>query len=111
MDIARLDASGRFSARSLLGVLGWSPKDRVDLAVVGDAVVIGSSVTGRQVVGSRGDLAIPAPARSLAGLGAGHAVLLVAAPDQDLLVVHALAVIGRLLAEHYARQSGDDGAG
>jgi hypothetical protein len=107
VDVASLDASGRFSARPLLRALRWLPGHRVDAAVVGDAVVFGGSVTGRQVVGSRGELAVPAAARAL--VGHDCRVVLVAVVDQDLLVVHSHAAIVGLLAEHYARQSAGKG--
>ena len=112
LDMARLDASGRFCSRGLLRAPGWQPGHRVDAVVVGDAVVFGGSVTGRQAVGSRGEPAVPAAARSLIGLGDGPGVVLAAAVDEDLLVVHSHAAVARLLAEHYARQiagDGDDG--
>jgi hypothetical protein len=112
LEMARLDASGRFFSRGLLRALGWLPGRRVDAVVIGEAVVFGGSATGRQAVGSRGELAVPAAARSLAGIEDGLGVVLVAAVDEDLLVVHSHAAVARLLAEHYARQAtgdGDDG--
>jgi hypothetical protein len=104
----RLDASGRFCARGLLQALGWGPGHRVDLAVVGDAVVIAGSITGRQAVGGRGELAVPAAARSLTGLAGDARVVLVAAVEQNVLVVHPQAIIVGLLADHYARQASED---
>jgi hypothetical protein len=108
LDMSRLDASGRFCARGLLRALGWGPGHRVDLAVAGDAVVIGGSVTGRQTVGSRSELAVPAAARSLTGLAGDARVVLVAAVGQDVMVVHPQAAIVRLLAGHYAQQASQD---
>jgi bifunctional DNA-binding transcriptional regulator/antitoxin component of YhaV-PrlF toxin-antitoxin module len=108
LDMSRLDASGRFCARALLQALGWGPGHRVDLAVAGDAVVIGGSVTGRQTVGSRGELAVPAAARSLTGLAGDARVVLVAAVDQDVLVVHPHATVLQLLADHYAQQASEN---
>jgi len=106
LDMASLDASGRFSARRLLRELGWLPGHRVDAVVVGDAVVFGGSATGRQSVGGRGELAVPASARSLTGLEYDNKVVLVAAMSQDVLVVHSRRAVARLLAEHYGRQAG-----
>jgi hypothetical protein len=108
LDQARLDASGRFSARNLLRVLSWLP-GRVDAAVVGEAVVFGGAVTGCQMVGSWGELAVPAAARSLAGFDRGSPVPLVAVADRDVLVVHSHALLVRLLVEHYASEYGDGG--
>ena len=108
LDQARLDASGRFSARNVLRALSWLPGHRVDAAVVGEAVVFGGSVTGRQAVGSRGELAVPAAARSLVGFDRRSPVLLVAVAGQDVLVVHSQALVVRLLVEFYASEHGDE---
>ena len=102
LDMARLDASGRFSARRLLRALDWPPGHRVDAVVVADAVIVASSPTGWQSVGSRGELAVPAAARALAGIGADGHVVLAAVLDHNVLLVHTQAVVTRLLREHYA---------
>ncbi|MEV4346278.1 hypothetical protein AB0J83_17550 [Actinoplanes sp. NPDC049596] len=111
LDTARLDASGRFSARRLLRSLGWPPGHRVDAVVVGDAVVFAGSPTGQQAVGSRGELAVPAATRALAGIDNDGHVVLAAVLDHDVLLVHAgamvllvhaRAMVTQLLPEHYA---------
>ncbi|GAA4722212.1 hypothetical protein [Phytohabitans rumicis] len=111
LDVARLDASGRFCSRSLLAALAWAPGERVDLRVGVDAVVIASSAAGRQAVGSRGELTLPVSTRMLAGLTMEAQVVLVAVPTRDLLIVHPPPLIARLLAAHYCRQpeNQDDG--
>jgi bifunctional DNA-binding transcriptional regulator/antitoxin component of YhaV-PrlF toxin-antitoxin module len=65
-------------------------------------------MTGRQTVGSRGELAVPAAARALAGFERGSPVLLVAVADRDVLMVHSHALLGPLLVEFYAAEHGDD---
>ena len=110
LDMANLDGSGRFSARGLLRALGWMPGRRIDLAVVEEALVIGSSPTGQHTVGARGEIAVPGSARALLGLESDHRVVLVAAPERGVLVVHPHAQVAQLLAEHYRGQArGDDG--
>lgn len=111
LDVARIDASGRFCARALLTALRWEPGHRLDLTVEADAVVFGSSPAGRQTVGSRGELTVPVAARSLAGLDAEARVMLIAVPTRDLLIVHPPALIAHLLTQHYAHQATghDDG--
>jgi hypothetical protein len=103
LDVARLDASGRFCSRSLLPALAWTPGHRIDLRVGADAVVIGSCAAGGQQVGSRGELTLPNSARMLAGLDAQPRVVLVAVPTKDLLIAHPPVLIARLLAEHYGQ--------
>ncbi|WP_204010274.1 hypothetical protein [Virgisporangium aurantiacum] len=104
IDVARLDASGRFCSHSLLAALAWPPGHRVEVRVGVDAVVFGSSAAGRQAVGSRGELTLPVSARMLAGLDAQARVALFAVPREGLLIVHPPALIAHLLAEHYDRQ-------
>ncbi|MFC4063505.1 hypothetical protein [Actinoplanes subglobosus] len=93
LDVARIDASGRFCALALLTALQWEPGHHLDLTVETDAVVFGSSPTGQQTVGSRGELTVPVAARTLAGLDADPRVTLVAVPSRDLLVVHRPALV------------------
>ena len=79
IETARLDASGRLIARALLRALGWAPGHRVDIAVSEGVVVVGSTPAGLHVVGDRGELGLPAPARRMCGITQGPPVLLVAA--------------------------------
>lgn len=104
VDVARLDTSGRFCARSLLASLAWQAGRRVEVRVGVDAVVFGSCVAGGQVVGSRGELTLPVSARLLAGLDARARIVLIAVPTDGLLIVHPPTLIAHLLAEHYGRQ-------
>jgi hypothetical protein len=108
LDMARLDVSGRVSARGVLRALGWGAGHRIDLVVVGGAIVIGSSRSGRHVIGGRGDLGLPARARQLCGISPDAPVVLAASVRQAVLVVHPASVVAQLLAEHYAGQAGRD---
>jgi bifunctional DNA-binding transcriptional regulator/antitoxin component of YhaV-PrlF toxin-antitoxin module len=107
VDSARLDRSGRVSARGLLRALGWSPGHRVDIAVTDGVLVVGSAPAGLHVVGERGDLGLPAAARRMCGITPGPPVLLVAALPQDVLIVHPAHLIAGLLADWYAARAGD----
>ena len=111
LDVARMDASGRFCSRALLTALAWAPGHRVDLRIGVEAVVIGTCGAGRQAVGSRGELTLPMSARTLAGLDADAHVVLVAVPGRELLIVHPPTLIARLLTEHYGHRPTHDGDG
>ena len=78
LDMARLDASGRFVCRPLLRALNWAPGQRVDLTALDDAVLFTANPAGRTAVGQRGELAIPSSTRVTAGLEQETQVLLVA---------------------------------
>ncbi len=103
LGMARLDRSGRLSARDLLGVLGWQPGHRVDIGIVAGVLVTMSASTGQHVVHSRGELSLPTAARRMCGLPDGASVVLVASPAQDVLVIHPVSTVARLLIEHHAR--------
>jgi hypothetical protein len=108
VETARLDASGRLTARPLLRALGWGPGHRVDIAVIEG--VLGSTPAGLHVVGDRGELGLPAPARQMCGITPGLPVLLVAALPHDVLVVHPAHLIAQLLADWYTTRAGESGA-
>lgn len=106
LGMARLDRSGRLSARELLGVLGWRPGHRVDIGVVAGVLVAASATTGQHVVRGRGELGLPAAARRMCGLPAGVPVLLAASPSQDVLVIHRASIVAQVLTEYHARLAG-----
>ena len=105
LDMARLDASGRFVCRPLLRALNWAPGQRVDLTALDDAVLFTSHPAGRTKVGQRGEIAIPSSARVTAGLDQETQVLLMAAPDQGTLIAHPPGLMVTLLIGHYRSQA------
>lgn len=111
IDTARLDASGRLTARALLRALGWTPGYRVDIAVVDGVLVVGSNLAGLHLVSDRGELGLPAAARRMCGITPSRPVLLVAALPRDVLIVHPAHLIAGLLADWYATRAGESGAG
>ncbi|GIH16052.1 hypothetical protein [Rugosimonospora africana] len=96
--VARPDLSGRVIERGLLRALGWSPGHRVDIYPHGEMLVIASAVAGRHVVGSRGELPLPASARHMCAIAPGQPLLLAALVSHDLLVIHPVSTVARLLA-------------
>jgi bifunctional DNA-binding transcriptional regulator/antitoxin component of YhaV-PrlF toxin-antitoxin module len=110
VESARLDASGRLTARALLRALGWDPGHRVDIAVTEGVVVVGSAPAGLHVVGDRGEVGLPVTARRMCGITRGLPVLLVAVLPRDVLVVHPAHLIGQLLADWYTTRAGESGA-
>lgn len=105
LDVARLDASGRFTSRPLLQALGWTPGHRIGLQVRADAVVLTADAAGPLHIGSRGELAIPSPARTMAGLNHDRSVVLLAIPARSTLIVHPLHLVTALLAAYHAHTS------
>ncbi|MFC4063496.1 hypothetical protein [Actinoplanes subglobosus] len=105
MDTARLDASGRFTSRTTMAVLRWQPGQPVAMTVAGAAVAFTAAADGSRV-GTRGELAIPAAALTMAGIDHKGQIAIVAVPAQATLIVHPITLVVRLLAEHYAQSPG-----
>jgi hypothetical protein len=105
--MALLDASGRFTSRPATSALHWLSGEPLAMTVTDEAVIFTASRDGRAVVGSRREIAVPAPARATAGLDRTRQVALVAVPAQAMLLVHPPALLAALLAEHYASGAGD----
>jgi hypothetical protein len=105
------DRSGRITDRAVLQALHWRPGHRIDIRPQAGIIVIASAGAGRQAVGSRGELPLPAAVRQMSGIMAGQPVLLVAFPSADLLMIHAARAIAPQLADLYAQASGVDHVG
>ncbi|WP_327010747.1 hypothetical protein OHA72_27815 [Dactylosporangium sp. NBC_01737] len=103
LDIARLDRSGRVSARSLLDHLGWRPGQRLGVDVIHGAILIWPATDGQPLVGARGDLALPVAVRQMCAIRTGDLVVLAAERTHDLLIVHPAATVARLLADLHTR--------
>ncbi|MFI7520622.1 hypothetical protein [Micromonospora globbae] len=94
------------SAQHLLRGLGWPPYHRLDIQPRHGMLVACSASDGRHQVGSRGDLPLPANARQLCRIEPGQPVLLAAIVTHDLLVVHPVSTVARLLADLHTQLAG-----
>jgi hypothetical protein len=104
---ARVDRSGRVHEHTLLGALAWRPGQRVDIATVRDAIIVHAVPTGLHTVCGRGELVLPAAARALCDITVKSVVVLAAAIDQDILVIHPTVTIAGLLWAYYAGTDAD----
>ncbi|GAA2364454.1 hypothetical protein [Dactylosporangium salmoneum] len=107
LDIARLDQSGRVSARLLLEQLGWRPGQRLRTDAANRAVLIWPDDAGAPLVGARGDLTLPAAVRQMCAIETGDLVVLAADLDRGMLVVHPAETVARLLADLHIRLMAD----
>lgn len=101
--IAAFDHSGRIRDRVLIDALGWRPGDPTAVRLGSDTVVIRRVDDGPYRVDRRGQVFVPASARSMLGIGPCERAVLVVLPDLGRLMVHPLAVLADLLAGHYGR--------
>jgi hypothetical protein len=106
LGIARPDPSGRLSARGLLRALNWGRGHRLGLDIVDGAIVMFSSAAGPHAVADRGELVLPAPARRMASIEDGTAVVIAAFVELDALVIHPAAVVARLLTDLHTPSAG-----
>ncbi|MFV2104722.1 hypothetical protein [Micromonospora sp. LOL_024] len=71
-------------------------------------LVIAACESGRHQVGSRGELPLPVSVRQMCRFEPGQPVLLAALVTHDVLVVHPVSAVARLLADLHADLAGGD---
>lgn len=99
--IARLNRSGQVSAASVASALGWSPGDLITVTVRHGAIIVRPTGHGRRSVGADSSLVLPVAARRMCAIPVSSAVLLVAMPDAEVLVIHPVATLTRLLTRRH----------
>ncbi|MFF0721849.1 hypothetical protein [Micromonospora sp. NPDC003816] len=99
---------GRVIAQHLLHAMGWSPGHRLGIQLCHGMLVIASAQDDRYQVGSRGELPLPASARQMCQIEPGQPVLLATFITHDLLVVHPVSTVARLLTSLYRQFAGGD---
>ena len=106
--LASLDCNGRIADNNLLRALGWDAATRLDIREQGGLLLITSISQGVFSLTRGGHLRLPATARRWCGLAAGDRVLLMAEPDDGLLVVHPPAALDAMVGWlHEAALGGD----
>jgi hypothetical protein len=101
-DIGRVDDSGRISNRDIVRALAWQPGDKLDVIPALSGIVILSSPDGLLTVPAKLCIAIPAAARRLHNIETGDHVLLAAAPEYGLVVIHTRQAINDMLARYHS---------
>jgi hypothetical protein len=104
--IVTLDHRGRAADTSVVRALGWHPGIRLDIQAMSESIVVRAHPEGLFALARRGHIPIPAAIRHRCSLATGDRVLLAAAPDLGVLIVHTPAALDamvlayqRLLAE------------
>ncbi len=100
--VGRVDASGRISNRDIVRALGWQPGDKLEVIPALGAIVIMAAPNGLLSVPSRPFIVIPAAARRLHNIETGDHVLLVAAPEYGIVVVHTRQAMNDMLARYHS---------
>jgi bifunctional DNA-binding transcriptional regulator/antitoxin component of YhaV-PrlF toxin-antitoxin module len=103
--IGRIDPSGRVADQDVVAAMGWQPGDRIEVSVGPQAIVMRASPHGLVCVPRRPCVLIPATVRHARGISAGDHVLLAAAPDHGVLIVHTLSELDTMLSDYHSSAS------
>ncbi|WUA11700.1 hypothetical protein OG225_19805 [Nocardia sp. NBC_01377] len=98
MATTTVDIRGRLGERSAIKVLHWEPGQPLTLSAEPGRVVVVAEPTGRWTIGASGYLSLPARLRRESHIGLTDRVLLLAAPDNDVLAVYSTAYVADALA-------------
>ena len=101
-DVSRVDESGRISNRDIVRALGWQPGDKLDVIPALGGIVMLCSPDGLLTVPVRPFIVIPAAARRLHNIETGDHVLLAAAPEYRLVIIHTRQAINDMLARYHS---------
>ncbi|MGH3156615.1 MAG: hypothetical protein ACRDNF_08595, partial [Streptosporangiaceae bacterium] len=101
-DINRVDRSGRVASNNMISALGWKQGHKFEFTIVRRAIVLRASTDGPFSVPQRPCIVLPRAARRFCGIRPGDQVLLAAAPQYGIVIVHTLPVLDDMLAGYYA---------
>lgn len=104
-DVGRIDAAGRIAAQQIVDAVHWRPGDTVEVIVASRAIVMRASPSGLVSVPRRPCVVIPVAARRRRGISPGDHVLLAAAPEHGVVIVHTLAELDEMLAGYHSAGS------
>ena len=107
-DIGRADPSGRVTSRGITDALRWRPGDLLAMTVTPSAVVLYPSPDGLLRVPRRPRIAIPVTARRLLSITPGDELLLAAAPEYHIVIVHTMQAVEDMLVSFYAQIAADE---
>lgn len=99
--IGRIDYAGAVPAAHLLDSLGWCPGDRLAVAVERSVAIFRRDLTGVVTVTRRRALVVPVATRRACGLKTGDSLLLAAASEFGVVVVHPPAVLDRMMTLYH----------
>jgi hypothetical protein len=100
--MGKIDTWGVVSNRDTVQALGWTPGDRLQIALVGGSVVVHRDPAGVFAMGPKPYLVLPAAVRHRSGVHPGERVLVAADPRHDVLVVHPVAALDSMIATYHA---------
>jgi len=106
--IGRVDRSGRVTNRGITDALRWQPGDRLAMTLTPSAVVLCPAPDGLLRVPRRPCIAIPVTARRFLSITPGDELLLAAAPEYRIVIMHTMQAVEDMLASFYAQIAVDE---
>ncbi|MFI5614039.1 hypothetical protein [Amycolatopsis sp. NPDC051903] len=100
--LSRVDASGRLSALPLLARLRWQTSIRLAATVVGSSVVFVPDRHGVFALDPKRKVIVPLLLRRPCGLRTGDQALLVADLHENVLVVHPMAALDKIVLGYHS---------
>jgi bifunctional DNA-binding transcriptional regulator/antitoxin component of YhaV-PrlF toxin-antitoxin module len=100
--VGRVDASGRVSNRDIVRALRWQPGDKLEVIPTPGGIVILSSPDGLLSVPFKPYIVIPATARRVHNIEVGDHVLLAAAPEYGIVIVHTRQAMNDMLSRYHS---------
>ena len=106
--IGRADRSGRVTNRGITDAVRWQPGDRLAMTLTPSAVVLCPAPDGLLRVPPRPCIAIPVTARRLLSITPGDELLLAAAPEYRIVIMHTMQAMEEMLVSFYAEIAADE---
>ena len=100
--VGPVDASGRVKNSGIVRALGWQPGDKLEVITSLGGIVILSSTDGLFTVPGTPCVVIPAAARRIHHIQPGDHVLLAAAPEYGVVIVHTRQAVNEMLARYHS---------
>ncbi len=100
--VGPVDASGRVKNSDIVRALGWQPGDKLEVIPGLGGIVILSSPDGLFTVPLKPCIVIPVAARRIHDIQPGDHVLLAAAPEYSVVIVHTRQAMNEMLARYHS---------
>jgi hypothetical protein len=100
--VGPVDASGRVKNADIVRALGWQPGDKLEVNPGLSGIVIFTSPDGLFTVPVKPCIVIPAAARRIHDIQPGDHVLLAAAPEYSVVIVHTRQAVNAMLARYHS---------
>ena len=100
--VGRVDVSGRVANSDIIRALGWQAGDKIEVVTTIGGIILLASPEGLFSVPHKPCIVLPIAARRQHGIGPGDHVLLAAAPEYGVVIVHTRQAMNEMLARYHS---------